>query len=103
MSGCLNKLGSQLNIKEKDKTREIKKKKNIFLKQATWPPVLAHCAVFHPRTESCTTTAHINADNAMIEMKVRPQFISDAGIATDCHQLPQPFAKINTEVLKFCF
>ena len=59
--------------------------------------------MFHPRTESCTTTAHINADNAMIEMKVRPQFISDAGIATDCHQLPQPFAKINTEVLKFCF
>ena len=45
MSGCLNKLGSQLNIKEKDKTREIKRKIYIFLKQATWPPVLAHCAM----------------------------------------------------------
>ena len=47
MSGCLNKLGSQLNIKEKDKTREIKKKKYIFLKQATWPPILAHCALLN--------------------------------------------------------
>ena len=45
----------------------------------------------------------INADNAPIEAKVRPQFISNAGIATDCHRLPQPFAKINTKVLKFCF
>ena len=39
------KLDLKCYIKGRGKTREIKKKKYFFLKWATWPPVLAQCAM----------------------------------------------------------
>ena len=101
MSGCLNKLGSQLNIKEKDKTREIKRKIYIFLKQATWPPVLAHCALVLQSTDYQAIAAEGNKLLLVLQM---PQYEAVAPEVTKCYWCYRQLnMKLQHQKVKNCY